>query len=269
MDIEKLLSIKDEAGQVNELYSSGYEETRLNSGKAAKVEFITTMRVLSDYLTRKPLRILDLGAGAGAYTVPLAQMGHEVDAVELAEKNVELLSEKTADMKNVRVFHGSATDLSAFESDYYDIVLVFGPLYHLHDAAGRNSCISQSRRVLKNDGVILFAFISNDAVPLTEMCSRDFFNPATEITYDHDTFHVTDFPFVFFTLDAAREMIRSNGVEILREIASDGVSELLEDVINAMSEISYQEYLKYHFYCCEKPEMLGRSNHLLFVGRKM
>ena len=34
-----------------------------------------------------------------------------------------------------------------------------------------------------------------------------------------------------------------------------------------MSPASYQEYLRYHFYCCEKPEMLGRSNHLLFVGR--
>lgn len=268
MDIEKLLSIKDEAGQVNELYSSGFEDTRLTSGKAARVEFITTMRVLGDYLKRSPMRILDLGAGTGAYTVPLSDMGHEVDAVELAEKNVELLREKTNGTKNVRIFHGSATDLSAFESDYYDIVLVFGPLYHLHDENDRDKCISQARRVLKKGGIILFAFISNDAVPLTEMCRRDFFNPATEITYDHETFHVTDFPFVFFTLDAARDMINKHDIEILREIASDGVSELLENVIDAMSEISYQEYLKYHFYCCEKPEMLGRSNHLLFVGKK-
>ena len=57
-------------------------------------------------------------------------------------------------------------------------------------------------------------------------------------------------------------------MDILREIAADGVSELLAGTINAMSEASYQEYLKYHFYCCEKPEMLGRSSHLLFVGRR-
>ena len=46
-----------------------------------------------------------------------------------------------------------------------------------------------------------------------------------------------------------------------------GVSELLADRINAMDEESYQQYLKYHFYCCEKPEMLGHSNHFLFVGK--
>ena len=37
--------------------------------------------------------------------------------------------------------------------------------------------------------------------------------------------------------------------------------------INALDEESYQQYLRYHFYVCEKPERLGRSNHLLFVGR--
>ena len=51
------------------------------------------------------------------------------------------------------------------------------------------------------------------------------------------------------------------------DIASDGVSELLEDKINAMDEESYAQYLRYHFYICEKPEMLGMSNHLLFIGK--
>ena len=29
----------------------------------------------------------------------------------------------------------------------------------------------------------------------------------------------------------------------------------------------YTQYLRYHFYTCEKPEHLGASNHLLFVGQ--
>ena len=63
-------------------------------------------------------------------------------------------------------------------------------------------------------------------------------------------------------------MLRAGGVKILHEVASDGVSELMEEQINAMDEESYSQYLKYHFYVCEKPEMLGRSNHLLYVGEK-
>ena len=42
----------------------------------------------------------------------------------------------------------------------------------------------------------------------------------------------------------------------------------MEEKINAMDAENYAQYLRYHFYTCEKPEMLGRSNHLLFVGKK-
>ena len=85
--------------------------------------------------------------------------------------------------------------------------------------------------------------------------------------YDKQTFRLEDFPFVFHTVDKCREMLRAGGVKIVNEIASDGVSELLEDKINAMDDESYAQYLRYHFYICEKPEMLGMSNHLLFIGK--
>ena len=45
-----------------------------------------------------------------------------------------------------------------------------------------------------------------------------------------------------------------------------GTPEELKDLINTMDESTYQQYLRYHSYICEKPECLGMSNHLLFVG---
>jgi len=42
---------------------------------------------------------------------------------------------------------------------------------------------------------------------------------------------------------------------------------LLGDKINAMDDESYAQYLKYHLYACEKPELLGHSNHIMFVGK--
>ncbi|MGL4737515.1 MAG: class I SAM-dependent methyltransferase, partial [Cellulosilyticaceae bacterium] len=86
--------------------------------------------------------------------------------------------------------------------------------------------------------------------------------------YNHDTFKLKDFPFVFCTVDEARAMLQKGGITILNAVASDGVSELLAEKINTMDDYSYNQYLKYHYYCCEKPEMLGHSNHLLFVGKK-
>ncbi len=49
-----------------------------------------------------------------------------------------------------------------------DIVLLFGPLYHLKNDADKQKCISEAKRVCKDGGKIFFAFISNDFVFLTE-----------------------------------------------------------------------------------------------------
>ena len=85
--------------------------------------------------------------------------------------------------------------------------------------------------------------------------------------YNKDTFRLDDFPFVFHTPDRCRELLTKAGIQICHEVASDGASELLQDLVNGLDEASYQQYLRYHFYICEKPEFLGMSNHLLFVGR--
>ena len=44
------------------------------------------------------------------------------------------------------------------------------------------------------------------------------------------------------------------------------LSELMREKINAMDDASFVQYLRFHDYICEKPECLGMSNHLLFVG---
>ena len=73
---------------------------------------------------------------------------------------------------------------------------------------------------------------------------------------------------VFHTVSRCRELLRTGGIRIVHEVASDGVSELLQELINGMDDETYAQYLRYHFYICEKPECIGMSNHLLFVGEK-
>jgi len=265
MDFVKLREIKDEAEQISKTYDLFNEDSRLNHSKAARVEFLTTIKYIEKHL--KPnAKILDIGAGAGEYSLYFASKGYSVNAIELADNNIKSFQKKITPEHSIDLKQGNAIDLSCYADKSFDVVLLFGPLYHLHNESDRQKCISEAKRVCKDDGILFFAFISNDMVILTELSyNQNFFN---ETEYHHDTFKVEDFPFVFFTASQSREMLKNGGITILNEVASDGVSELMSDKINAMDDYSYAQYLKYHFYCCEKPELFGYSNHLLFVGRK-
>lgn len=256
---------KDDASLVQEIYRRFDENTRLNQSQAARVEFLTTVRYIEKYL--KPGNtILDIGAGAGEYSLYFARKGYEVDALELSDSNIDAFRKKLQPEDTVRLVQGNALDLSRYEDASFDIVLLFGPLYHLHDEKDQLRCIAEAKRVCKPTGTIFFAFIANDMVILTmQQAHADYLKNGD---YDKDTFKLYDFPFVFHTLDKCRELLMQGGIEIIHEVASDGVSELLKDLVNAMDEESYRQYLRYHYYICEKSECLGMSNHLLFVGRK-
>lgn len=266
MKIEEIYNLKDDEQKVNALYEIFDEDTRLTRSRAAGVEFLTNVRYIEKYL--KPgMKLLDVGAGAGEYSLYFAKKGYEVAAVELAWANVKAFEKKIEPDMKLKLNQGNALDLSDYADGSFDIVLVFGPLYHLSKEEDRQRCIAEAMRVCKPDGILFFAFISNDMVPLTEFFCYDdkFFNTGA---YDRRTFKVEDFPFIFFTLDQCRAMLEAGQVKMLHEVASDGVSELLQEKINLLDEEGFSRYLAYHFYCCEKPEMLGRSNHLLFVGKK-
>lgn len=266
MNFSDIYKIQDETEQIQKTYELFHEEIRLNHSKAARVEFLTTVRYIEKYLN-PGARILDIGAGAGEYSLYFAGKGYSVSALELTDANVAAFRRKITPETPVDLVQGNALDLSRYEDESFDIVLLFGPLYHLHSAADRRRCIEEAKRVCKKTGTLFFAFINNDAVILTEFSYRpDYF---TAGDYDKESFHVEDFPFVFHTVDDCRKMLTDGGIRILHEVASDGVSELMEEKINALPEADYLQYLRYHEYCCEKPEFLGLSNHLLFVGEKI
>lgn len=263
MNIDDLKSITDEQQQINELYEIFNEETRLSHSKAARVEFLTTIHTIKPYLKNNS-RILDLGAGVGEYSLFYAELGHEVHAVEIVEKHVEKLNEKAKMYENLHVYHQSALDLSNFDTSSFDIVLLFGPLYHLKNEEDRNKCIFEASRVLKDTGTIFVATINNDMICLTESIHDA--NYFAHGDYNKDTFKADDFPFVFFTLEQSHKMLTDQGIIIEKIVASDGLSELMAETINKMNDFSYQQYIKYHLRYCEDINRLKMTNHFLFVG---
>lgn len=265
MDFNEIKKLEKEEERVQKTYAIFREEHRLTHSKAAQVEFLTGIKYMDEYL-KKDARILDIGAGAGIYSLHYAKLGYHVDALELSSDNIEVFQSKITPGQHVDLRQGNALDLSYYKDETFDVVLLMGPLYHLSSFDDQLKALNEAKRVLKKDGVLFATFISNDMVYLTELeYDIDFFESDQ---YNHDTFDLVDFPFVFHTLDEAKHLIDKSGLLTHKIIAQDGISELMSKTINQLSEKSYQKYLAYHFYCAEKAEMLGRSNHIMFILEK-
>ncbi len=254
----------NEVERVNRIYEVFDENSRLNRSKAARVEFLTTIKYIDKYL-KQDQKILDIGAGAGEYSFHYARLGYDVTAVELADNNVKVFREKMTPKDKIDLRQANACDLSMFEDKVFDVIFLFGPLYHISDLMDRQKCINEAKRVCKDDGVIFVSYISHDFIFLTELS----YNPHYFLTndFDSETMRLRDFPFVFKTVQETRKEMSDN-YKIIHEISADGASELMEKVIDQFDDIEYQRYLNYHWTICEKPEMLGMCNHLLYVCKK-
>ena len=251
--------------EVSALYETFNEEKRLTS-KAGQIEFLTTLHHIEKYL--KPgMKILDVGAGTGAYSLYFANKGYEVTAVELVQKHVDMIKTKAKKDMNLTVHQGNALDLSIISGQVYDLILCFGPLYHLEDYKDQQKVVHAIKDLGHDETIMLYAFINNDMVIATEtMCYNMGFLKGH--SYDKKTFVLNNNPFVFHTVDDCRKLLHHCNINIIQEIASDGLSELLAEKINKMDDASYDLWLNYHLYCSGKPEFLGSSNHLLFIGKK-
>ena len=101
MDFEQLAKIENESERVNRTYDIFNEDTRLNHSKAARVEFLTTVHYIEKYL-KDGDKILDIGAGAGEYSLYFARKGYEVSALELADANIAAFKKKlTPEIKSI------------------------------------------------------------------------------------------------------------------------------------------------------------------------
>ena len=262
MDISEILKIDNDLERNEELYKVFDEDKRLRS-RTGLVEKITTMTEIEKLICSNS-RILDVGAATGAYTIPLAEKTNEIVAFEPSASNFKILESKSSNYPNIKVYNKSSYDLKDLGSNYFDIVFLFGPMYHLSKEEDRIDALRQAKRVCKDDGYILISFINHDTVLISETINYKT-NIFSSNSYISEKQRLIDRPFVFFKLSEAKEMIEKAGLTIKEIVASDGFAEILSQKLEEMTEDSFNNYLAFHLNNCKNPETLGASNHLLFV----
>ena len=253
-------------------YLQAYYETHDEDGRllsrTGQIEFLTTMRYIEKYL--KPgMRILEIGAATGRYSHTLARMGYRVDAIELLEHNISIFRENTQPGEKITITQGNAIDLSAFPSDTYDMTLLLGPMYHLFSTEEQHQALSEALRVTKPGGLLFTAYCNNEATIYNFCFMRGYlFDPHFFPLIDKETFKCTSNPEDRFVLHRPEEidaLMADLPAQRLHFIGTDMMTQYITNTIEEMSEEMYQYYLKYHFLICERPDMIGITNHYLDI----
>ena len=132
--------------KLEQYYNKFHEEHRLTT-RHGLVEFRTTMHYIEESINRcrnkfgmtEGLKIADIGAGTGRYSVELCHRGYDVTAVELVKHNIEILRSKH---ENIKTWQGDARNLHFLDDQTFDITLLSGPLYHLHGDENKLAAIN-------------------------------------------------------------------------------------------------------------------------------
>lgn len=258
--------------ELEEYYNKFNEEKRLNS-RHGQVEFITTMKYLHNILTtlekegRAPgdIRILDVGAGTGRYSIPLAEEGYDVTAVELVKHNLGRLKQKSS---LVHAYQGNAVKLSRFEDDSFDVTLLFGPMYHLKSEEEKIRALTEAKRVTRSGGHIMVAYIMNEYSFITYAIKEGHLKEAMENDMLDEDFHCTEKAnplYSFARLEDMDRWYRAVGLKRLQIIAADGPANYIRPYLNKLTEEEFGYFLQYHLKNCERPELLGASAHTVDI----
>lgn len=260
----------NEQSVVTQFYHTIREEDRLQD-KHGQIEFRTTMKYIHDFL--KPgMRILEVGAGTGRYSIALAGEGYEVDAVELVDRNIEVFKSKMPPDAHIRLVQGNAMDLACYGDGIFDITLSLGPMYHLFDEESKKKALREALRVTKPGGMIMIAYCMNEATMIQYCFQKETIWEDKRKGLLSDDFHWTaneNDAFALMRPDEIFALTQGEPVRRIKLIATDGATRYMDDVVDAMSDELFALYYQYHLSVCERQDLIGASNHTLDILRKI
>lgn len=266
--------------KIKNYYKFFNEKDRLVADNSGKLEYEMTMRILNKYLP-KEAKILDLGGAAGAYSFPLAEMGYEVYLADLSEDLINQAKEENENkinkIKSCNVVN--AIDLSIYEDSQFDVVLLFGPLYHLLEEKERKQCLKEVNRVLKNNGIVFASFIPylSGAIAIVDRYFRhleqvnedtldEVFNSGKFNNISDNGFQEGYYP----TSKEIEELFNNCNFEKIDIKSIRGIGyEKENDIYNITDTRMFDKILELIESTSSKNEIIEMCGHAMYIGKKV
>ena len=260
---------------IEEYYNSYDEDARLLS-RHGQVEYLTTMKYIRKYLSGiADPSIIEIGAGTGRYSVTLAKIGYKVTAIDLVQKNIDIMRSKLDGTEDINVMQGNALDLSYIEDNSFDLTMLLGPMYHLYTKKDKLRALSEAVRVTRPGGHILVAYCMNESTVIQYIFGMA--NPSKtsgekmfdKITKNWRCMSLEEELFEMTRTEEIAELDSHLPVERIKLVATDGATNYNRQVIDSMDDEMFEKWMSFHFATCERQDLVGASNHTLDILRKL
>lgn len=260
-------------------YAEGLEASRLLSN-TGRLELARTKELISRFLPPPPTSVLDVGGGAGVYSLWLARQGYDVHLVDPVPLHIEQALAASA-LQPVNPIAdcvlGDAREL-AFPDESADAILLLGPLYHLTNQADRFAALAEAKRVLRPNGLLFTAGVSRFASALdglregllsdpefVAIVQQDLVDGQHRNPNNHPAYFTTSF---FHHPDELAAEVRTAGFTLRGTFAVEGPAWLLQNLNEQWQDVGKRAQLLDAIRWLEsEPSLLGASAHIIVVAR--
>ena len=252
----------DEFKQKLTAFYNKFNENKRLDHRHGQVEFLTCTKYIDSYLSEND-SIIDIGSGPGRYSLFYKDKGYDVTAVEYVRPNIGMLKAKDPDIK---VIEASATDLSMFKDNQFDVAILFGPMYHLYDKKDKLKALLEAKRITKK--YIFVSYIMNEYSVIQYAFIEDHYKEVKDKL--DNSYHIDDKDALFFQrrIEDMDELNKLSNLKLIKRFAADGPSDYMRSIINKMDDETFKGFIDFHLKTCERKELLGASSHVVDVLEK-
>lgn len=253
-------------------YEACSEGPRLHKSRVRRLELETTLHVLHRHVPPHA-RVLELGAGHGAYALHFAERGHSVLATDLVDANVAAIRARAEreGLHAVQVRRADATCLDELAAASFEAVLCLGPYYHLPTRELRRRCLLECRRMVGEHGVVAVSYISRAfAVPYLlgtgAVPTHEHYEALHRIDHPRDDYPDEFFGLAHFSLPESVEAeVGSCGLEVVEHAGTDGIYGFFPEALERLDEAAYASFRAFHLDTCSSPVQRAVSPHCLVI----
>lgn len=262
--------------EVSQHYLESQENERLFSPQG-QLEFERSKDIITRNIFKAPAKVLDLGGGTGHYSFWLANQGYEVHLVDAMQSHVDAARRVVESYSLASISVGDARS-TKFGDESMDVVLLFGPLYHLTERRDRMRALEEAARVLKPGGKLFAVCISKYASLYDGYFQGYVDDPQFRTILDQDlkdgqhrnpTHHPNYFTTTkFHTVNEFRSELGDSGFDDISLYAIEGFAWTLPDLEQRMTPEEKPRLFEYLKRIEHDQAILGSSAHIMGVCRK-